>query len=99
MARAEASKGADTSLLLNAHVRGMHCSLNYFVDLSDNSMKEISQRRSPKGSMCSNIFGAKMPLTTSGGEFIELHKCLGRLGGSIFRSLWWETDAPIDSAT
>ena len=67
------------------------------VEDSTNSL--LSERDSPKGSMQSNISGLKMPLTTSSGVFIELHKCLGRLGGSIFRSLWWETDAPIDLAT
>ena len=50
--------------------------------------------------MHSDISGAKMPLTTSSGVFIELHKCHGRLdGGSIFRSEWWETDALTDLAT
>ena len=98
MARAEASNGAEASLS-STHMSAACAIVNYFVDLSDNSMKEVSQRHSPKGSMQSNISGLKMPLTTSGGEFIELHKCLGRLGVSIFRSLWWETDAPIDLAT
>ena len=74
--------------------------LNPSPRVEDSTNSRLSERDSPEGSIQSNISGLKMPLTTSSGVFIELHKCHGRLdGGSIFRSYRWETDALTDIAT